>query len=156
MPFYLFLAAQGSFRSNPESTKVKNFLANLGDSLLSRSWFQGNPGKVFIEVSTSNHANTYHNNRDMGNIDTDMYNMDMERDRRKRAPVVLDEWLQHIQKENSAKATSQLFFSLAISFHFMEDSLCFPCSLSAANIKARDFTNQIFDFFLLIYKTHGS
>ena len=92
----------------------------------------------------------------MGNIDTDMYNMDLERDRRKRPPVVLDEWLQHIQKENSAKATSQLFFSLAISFHFMEDSLCFPCSLSAANIKALDFTNQIFDFFLLIYKTHGS
>ena len=113
-----------------------------------------------LAVSTSNHedANSHDNNKDIGmhNIHTDTHNMNMERDRRKQAPVVLDEQRQHIQKENSAKSTSQLFFSLAISFRFMKNSLYFPCSLFSANIKAFDFKDQIFDFFLLIYKTHGS
>jgi len=75
-----------------------------------------------LAVSTSNHedANSHDNNKDIGmhNIHTDTHNMNMERDRRKQAPVVLDEWRRHIQKENSAKSTSQLFFSLAISFRF--------------------------------------
>jgi hypothetical protein len=112
----------------------------------------------FIAVSTRNHedANTHVDNTDMGmhNIDTDMHNMEMERDWRKQAPVVLDERLRHIQRENSSKATSQLFFSHAISFGFMEDSLCLPCSLFAAKIKALDFRTQIFDFFPLISITH--
>ena len=113
-----------------------------------------------LAVNTSNHedANTPDNNRDMGmhNIDTDTHNMDMERERRKQAQVVLDERRRHIQKENPAKSIFQLFFSLAITFLFMENSLYFPCSLFSANIKALDFTNQIFDFFPLLYKTHGS
>jgi hypothetical protein len=91
----------------------------------------------------------------MHNIDTGTHNMDMERERRKQAPVVLDERRWHIQKENSAKSTSQLFFSLAISFRFMKNSLYFPWSVFSANIRALDFTNQIFDSFLLIHKTHG-
>jgi hypothetical protein len=113
-----------------------------------------------LAVNTSNHedANTHDNNRDMGmhNIGTDTHNMDMERDRRKQTPVLLDERRRHIQKEIPAKSTFQLFFSLAISFRLMENSLYFPCSLFSLKIKALDFTNQIFDFFLLTYKTHGS
>ncbi len=113
-----------------------------------------------LAVNTSNHedANTHDNNRDMGmhNIGTDTHNMDMERDRRIQAPEVPDERRRHIQKENSAKSTLQLVFSLVISFLFMENSHYFPCSLFSAKIKALDFTNQIFDSFLLIYKTHGS
>jgi hypothetical protein len=57
-----------------------------------------------LAVNTSKHedANTHDNNRDMGmhNIDTGTHNMDMERERRKQAPVVLDERRWHIQKEN--------------------------------------------------------
>lgn len=110
-----------------------------------------------LAVSTSNHedANTRDNNTDMGmhSIDTDMHNRN--KDRRKQAPGVLDERRRHIQKENSAKSTFRLLFSLAISFRFKENSLYLPCSPFSANIKALDFTNQIFDFFPLIYKTHG-
>jgi hypothetical protein len=38
VPFYLFLAAQGPFKSNPESTNFKNFLANVGNPILRGSW----------------------------------------------------------------------------------------------------------------------
>ena len=112
-----------------------------------------------LAVNTSKHedANTHDNNRDMGmhNSFSDSHNMNMERDRRKQAPGVLDEWRRRIQKENLAKSTSQLFFSLATSFRFMKNSLYLCCFSFSANIKALDFTNQIFDFFLIIYKTHG-
>ena len=84
-------------------------------------------------VNTSNpeDANTDDKNTDMGmhNIDSDMHNSDMERNRRKQASVVLDERRRHIQKENSAKSTVQLYFSLEISLCFVESSLYFPCSL---------------------------
>ena len=79
-------------------------------------------------TSKNEDASTHDNNRgtDKHSIDTDKHNMDMERDRRKQAPVVLDERRRHIQKENPAKSKSQLSFSLAISFLFNGKSLYFP------------------------------
>jgi len=114
-----------------------------------------------LALNTSNRedTNTHHNNTDRGihNIDMDMHNMDMgihnsdtdmhntdrERNKSNKVLVVLD---RHNRKENSAGSSSQPFFSLAIPFVFVKDSLFPLYSFFSANIKALDFTNQIFNF----------
>ena len=105
-------------------------------------------------ANSSNHedTNTHDNDRDMGMRSIGMYtrNTDMERDRRKQVPVVLDERQRHIQKENPVKSILRLFFSLAISFRFMKNFLYFPWSLFSAYIKVLNFTNLIFHFFQFI------
>jgi hypothetical protein len=109
-------------------------------------------------VNTSNpeDANTHDKNTDMGmhNIDSDMHNLDMARDRRKQALAVLDERRRHIQKENSARSTAQLYFSPEISFCFGESSLYFPRSLFPPKLEVAILRTKSFSSF--IYKTHGS
>jgi hypothetical protein len=114
-------------------------------------------------VNTSNHedANTHDKNTDMDigmhKIDSEMHNLDMARDRRKQASVVPDERRRHIQKENSARSTAQLYFSPKISFCFGESSLYFPRSLFPPILEAAILrTKSLISFSSFIYKTHGS
>ena len=87
-----------------------------------------------VSTSSQEEANSHdkHKGMDIHNIDTDMHNTDMARDRCKKAQAVPDEQLRHTRKEDPTKAIFQLFSSLAISFRFMEDPLHFPGSLFKA------------------------